>query len=46
MGLHGLSQGQLYIFLRNRISVDWFHLAEVRAQWRTLVKTVMNLRVP
>jgi hypothetical protein len=26
--------------------VDWIHLAEDRDQWRTLVNTVMNLRVP
>jgi hypothetical protein len=26
--------------------VDWIHLAEDRAQWRALEKTVMNLRVP
>jgi hypothetical protein len=26
--------------------VDWIHLALDRDQWRALVKTVMNLRVP
>jgi hypothetical protein len=26
--------------------MDWFDLAECRDQWRALVKTVMNLRVP
>jgi hypothetical protein len=26
--------------------VDWIHLTEVRDQWRALVNTVMNLRVP
>jgi hypothetical protein len=26
--------------------VDWFDLAQDRAQWRALVGTVMNLRVP
>jgi hypothetical protein len=25
--------------------MDWFNLAEDRDQWRTLVKTAMNLRV-
>jgi hypothetical protein len=27
-------------------SVDWMHLAEERDQWWTVVKTVINLRVP
>jgi hypothetical protein len=26
--------------------VDWIDLAQDREQWRTLVNTVMNLRVP
>jgi len=26
--------------------VDWIKLAQDRVQWRTLVNTIMNLRVP
>jgi len=26
--------------------VDWIYLAQDRVQWRTLVNTVMKLRVP
>jgi hypothetical protein len=26
--------------------VGWIHLAENRGQWRSLVNTIMNLRVP
>jgi hypothetical protein len=26
--------------------MDWIHLAQDRDQWRVLVNTVMNLRVP
>jgi len=27
-------------------SVDWIHLAQDREQWRALMNSVMNLRVP
>jgi hypothetical protein len=27
-------------------SVDWINLAQDRGQWRVLVNTMMNLRVP
>jgi hypothetical protein len=26
--------------------VDWIHVAQDRNQWRTVVNTVMNLRIP
>jgi hypothetical protein len=26
--------------------MDWIHLAQNRNQWRSLVSTVMNLRIP
>jgi hypothetical protein len=29
-----------------RDSMDWIHLVEDREQWKVLVNTVMNLRVP
>jgi hypothetical protein len=28
------------------VGVDWFHPAQDRNQWQTLVNMVMNLRVP
>jgi hypothetical protein len=28
------------------VSEDWIHLAQGRDQWRILMSTVMNLRVP
>jgi hypothetical protein len=27
-------------------TMDWIHLAQVKGQWRVLVNTVVNLRVP
>jgi hypothetical protein len=30
----------------DNIKMDWIVLAQDRDQWRTLVNTVMNLRVP
>jgi hypothetical protein len=29
-----------------RVSVNWFHVASIRAPWRALVNTVMTFRVP
>jgi hypothetical protein len=31
---------------RGRVGMDWIEMAQDRDQWRTLVKTVMNLWVP
>jgi hypothetical protein len=31
---------------RNMMGVDWIHTTPDRDQWRTLVTTVMNFRVP
>jgi hypothetical protein len=35
-----------WILERELDGIDWIDLAENRDQWRALVKTVMNLRVP
>jgi hypothetical protein len=32
--------------LERRDGVDWMDMAQDRAQWRALVNTVLNLRVP
>jgi hypothetical protein len=37
---------RMHLGERGRDGVDWTHLAQERDQWRTLVNTVMNLRVP
>jgi hypothetical protein len=36
----------MYLNERGWEGVDWMHLAQKGDQWRSLVKTVMNLRVP
>jgi len=33
-------------YIIRKCGVDWIQLAQDRIQWRTLVNTVMNLRVP
>jgi hypothetical protein len=32
--------------LKKYEGVDWIHLAQDRDQWRAVVKTVMNVRIP
>jgi hypothetical protein len=36
----------LKLILERQDGVDWIDLAQDRDKWRTLVKTVLNLRVP
>jgi hypothetical protein len=40
--------GDIKMYLREigRDGVDWIDMAEDRDQWRALVNTVLNLRVP
>jgi hypothetical protein len=44
------AQGQLYFYLYLReIGIDgsyWIRLAQDRDQWRAVVNTILNLRVP
>jgi hypothetical protein len=42
----GLSPTPLIIIIIGCDGMDWINLAEGRDQWRALVSTVMNLRVP
>jgi hypothetical protein len=37
---------KLYLREKEWDGMDWIDLAEDRDQWRALVNTVMNLRVP
>jgi ribosome biogenesis protein Nip4 len=41
-------EGNIKICLREigRSDMDWIHLARVRDQWKAVVNTVMNIRVP
>jgi len=41
-------KGNIKMYLREIgwDGVDWMHLAQHMDQWRTVVNTVMNLRVP
>jgi hypothetical protein len=41
----GIDGDNIRMDLRD-ISVNWMHLDQDRDQWRALVNTVMNLRVP
>jgi hypothetical protein len=47
-GRHRLRWKDIRTDLREirREGVNWIHLAQDKDQWRTLVNTVMNLRVP
>jgi len=42
------NDGSITMVLREIVwkGVDWIHLAQDTDQWRDLVNTVMNLRVP
>jgi hypothetical protein len=39
-------EGKISLGRRRCKRVDWIHPAQDRVQWRVLVNTVLNLRVP
>jgi hypothetical protein len=41
-----MDNNKMYLREINCCDIDWIYLAQDRGQWRALVNTVMNLRVP
>jgi hypothetical protein len=41
-----IPESKWYLIETGMQGVEWIHLAQDRDQWRALVNTVMNLRVP